>query len=102
MARMELAIYGSRVADLRWLPPLVIDSPLPCCSHHPTAEVCANICTVGVSQIRLLLVCQGVCLTQFAVSLVRYFSFMALQSLPGNDFWERIILMVTDPKLRYR
>eukprot|EP00891_Asterochloris_glomerata_P004773 jgi/Astpho2/4773/fgenesh1_pm.00067_%23_74_t len=31
-----------------------------------------------------------------------YFSFMALQSLPGNDFWERINLMVTDPKLRYR
>ena len=27
---------------------------------------------------------------------------MALQSLPGNDFWERINLMVTDPKLRYR
>ena len=80
----------------------MIDLPPPCCSHYTTAEVRADICTVGVSQMFLLLMSQGVWLTQFAASLIRYFAFMALQSLPGNDFWERIILVVTDPKLQYR
>lgn len=54
MAPKELAILRSRIADLRWLQPQVINVPLLCCSHHSTAEVCADICTVGVSQMFLL------------------------------------------------
>lgn len=54
MAPKELAILCSRIANLRWLQPQVINVPLLCCSHHPTAEVCADICTVGVSQMILL------------------------------------------------
>jgi len=29
-----------------------------------------------------------------------YFAFMAIESLPGSQFWERILLLITDPKQR--
>ena len=31
-----------------------------------------------------------------------YFAFMAIESLPGNQFWERILLLFTAPSRRYR
>ncbi|KAJ7945859.1 putative Boron transporter [Quillaja saponaria] len=31
-----------------------------------------------------------------------YFSFMAIESLPGNQFWERILLLFTAPSRRYK
>ncbi|KAG6412586.1 hypothetical protein SASPL_125268 [Salvia splendens] len=31
-----------------------------------------------------------------------YFSFMAIESLPGNQFWERILLLFTAPGRRYK
>jgi hypothetical protein len=31
-----------------------------------------------------------------------YFAFMAIESLPGNQFWERILLILTAPSRRYK
>lgn len=31
-----------------------------------------------------------------------YFAFMAIESLPGNQFWERILLLFTAPSQRYK
>ncbi|KAH7513529.1 hypothetical protein FEM48_Zijuj12G0210000 [Ziziphus jujuba var. spinosa] len=31
-----------------------------------------------------------------------YFAFMAIESLPGNQFWERILLLFTAPTRRYK
>ncbi|KAK6239531.1 hypothetical protein QUC31_005000 [Theobroma cacao] len=31
-----------------------------------------------------------------------YFAFMAIESLPGNQFWERILLLFTAPSRRYK
>lgn len=31
-----------------------------------------------------------------------YFAFMAIESLPGNQFWERILLLFTAPARRYK
>ena len=31
-----------------------------------------------------------------------YFAFMAVESLPGNQFWERILLLFTAPSRRYK
>ena len=31
-----------------------------------------------------------------------YFAFMALESLPGNQFWERLCLVATAPNRRYK
>ena len=31
-----------------------------------------------------------------------YFAFMAIESLPGNQFWERILLLFTAPGRRYK
>ncbi|GMH43262.1 hypothetical protein BSKO_11184 [Bryopsis sp. KO-2023] len=31
-----------------------------------------------------------------------YFAYMAIESLPGSEFWERILLLFTDPKKRYK
>lgn len=31
-----------------------------------------------------------------------YFAFMAIESLPGNQFWERILLLFTEPSRRYK
>eukprot|EP00252_Welwitschia_mirabilis_P000838 TRINITY_DN1081_c0_g1_i3.p1 TRINITY_DN1081_c0_g1~~TRINITY_DN1081_c0_g1_i3.p1 ORF type:complete len:478 (-),score=66.64 TRINITY_DN1081_c0_g1_i3:464-1897(-) len=31
-----------------------------------------------------------------------YFAFMAIESLPGNQFWERILLLLTAPSRRYK
>ncbi|KIZ03052.1 Boron transporter, putative [Monoraphidium neglectum] len=30
-----------------------------------------------------------------------YFAFMSLESLPGSQFWERLLLLATDPKRRH-
>lgn len=30
-----------------------------------------------------------------------YFAYMAIESLPGNQFWDRILLILTDPGLRH-
>ncbi|XP_068658603.1 probable boron transporter 2 isoform X2 [Aristolochia californica] len=34
--------------------------------------------------------------------LCGYFAFMAIESLPGNQFWERILLLFTAPSRRYK
>ena len=31
-----------------------------------------------------------------------YFAFMAIESLPGNQFWERMLLLFTVPSRRYK
>jgi len=31
-----------------------------------------------------------------------YFGFMAIESLPGNQFWERILLLFTAPSRRHK
>lgn len=31
-----------------------------------------------------------------------YFAFMAIESLPGNQFWERVLLILTAPSRRYK
>ena len=31
-----------------------------------------------------------------------YFAYMALESLPGSQFWDRILLVFTDPRIRAR
>lgn len=31
-----------------------------------------------------------------------YFAYMAIESLPGNQFWERILLLFTAPSRRYK
>ena len=31
-----------------------------------------------------------------------YFAFMAIESLPGNQFWERILLLFTAPSRRHK
>ena len=31
-----------------------------------------------------------------------YFAYMAVESLPGNQFWERILLLFTSPSRRYK
>lgn len=31
-----------------------------------------------------------------------YFAFMAIESLPGNQFWERILYLFTAPSRRYK
>ncbi|KAK4479339.1 hypothetical protein RD792_014851 [Penstemon davidsonii] len=31
-----------------------------------------------------------------------YFAFMAIESLPGNQFWERILFLITAPSRRYK
>lgn len=31
-----------------------------------------------------------------------YFAYMAVESLPGNQFWERILLLFTAPSRRYK
>lgn len=31
-----------------------------------------------------------------------YFAFMAIESLPGNQFWDRIVLLFTAPGRRYK
>ncbi|KAG4172527.1 hypothetical protein ERO13_A11G001000v2 [Gossypium hirsutum] len=37
-----------------------------------------------------------------AAVLWGYFAFMAIESLPGNQFWERILLLFTAPSRRYK
>ena len=34
--------------------------------------------------------------------LLGYFAFMAIENLPGNQFWERILLLFTAPSRRYK
>jgi boron transporter len=36
-----------------------------------------------------------------AAVLWGYFAFMAIESLPGSQFWDRFLLLLTDPKKRY-
>lgn len=31
-----------------------------------------------------------------------YFAYMAIESLPGNQFWERIVLLFTAPSRRFK
>lgn len=31
-----------------------------------------------------------------------YFAYMALESLPGSQFWDRLLLLFTDPRIRAR
>lgn len=31
-----------------------------------------------------------------------YFAYMAIESLPGNQFWERILLLLTAPSRRFK
>ena len=31
-----------------------------------------------------------------------YFAFMAIESLPGNQFWERLLFLFTAPSRRYK
>lgn len=51
----------------------------------------------------------GVAVFLFATPAIRqiptaclwgYFAFMALESLPGSQFWDRLLLLVTDPRKR--
>ena len=48
--------------------------------------------------------------TMFLTALIRwipravlwgYFAFMSLESLPGNQFWDRCLLLITDPRRRF-
>lgn len=31
-----------------------------------------------------------------------YFAYMAIESLPGSQFWSRLLLLFTDPRIRKR
>lgn len=43
------------------------------------------------------------CLKKIPTSVLwGYFAFMAVESLPGNQFWERILLLFTAPSRRYK
>ena len=51
----------------------------------------------------------GVCLALTSVIkwipksvLWGYFAYMAIESLPGSEFWDRILLLITDPKKRFK
>ena len=50
-------------------------------------------------------------LSIFAISVIKriptsvlwgYFAYMAIDSLPGNQFWERMLLLFITPKRRYK
>lgn len=53
---------------------------------------------------RTLLLCTGISpgikLIPSAV-LWGYFAYMAADSLPGSQFWDRLLLCFTDPRKRY-
>ncbi|KAE8683373.1 putative boron transporter 2 [Hibiscus syriacus] len=43
------------------------------------------------------------CLSKIPTSVLwGYFAFVAIESLPGNQFWERILLIFTAPSRRYK
>lgn len=60
---------------------------------------------IGLVQSLLVAACLGVTmgirLIPSAV-LWGYFAFMALESLSGSQFWDRLLYLATDPSKRYR
>lgn len=67
--------------------------------EHP-----AKMCT-GLVQSLLVAACLGLTM---AIRLIPsavlwgYFAFMALESLAGSQFWDRLLYLATDPAKRYR
>ena len=64
----------------------------------------AKMCT-GLVQSLLVAACLGLTM---AIRLIPsavlwgYFAFMALESLAGSQFWDRLLYLATDPAKRYR
>ena len=59
----------------------------------------------GLLQSLLVAVCLGLTMVLRLIPsavLWGYFAFMALESLKGSQFWERLVYLVTDPAKRYR
>ena len=59
----------------------------------------------GLLQSLLVAVCLGLTMVLRLIPsavLWGYFAFMALESLNGSQFWERLLYLVTDPAKRYR
>ena len=59
----------------------------------------------GLLQSLLVAVCLGLTMVLRLIPsavLWGYFAFMALESLKGSQFWERMIYLATDPAKRYR
>ena len=60
---------------------------------------------VGLLQSLLVAVCLGLTMVIRLIPsavLWGYFAFMALESLGGSQFWERLVYLMTDPAKRYR
>ena len=58
----------------------------------------------GLLQSLLVAVCLGLTMMLRLIPsavLWGYFAFMALESLRGSQFWERLVYLVTDPAKRY-
>ena len=59
----------------------------------------------GLLQSMLVGACLGItpALQRIPTAVVwGYFAYMALDSLPGSQFWDRLLLLLTDPKRRFR
>ena len=59
----------------------------------------------GLLQSLLVAACLGLTMVLRLIPsavLWGYFAFMALESLNGSQFWERLLYLVTDPAKRYR
>ena len=59
----------------------------------------------GLLQSLLVAVCLGLTMVLRLIPsavLWGYFAFMALESLKGSQFWERLVYLVTDPAKRFR
>ena len=61
--------------------------------------------SAGLLQSLLVAACLGLTMVIRLIPsavLWGYFAFMALESLAGSQFWERLVYLVTDPAKRYR
>ena len=73
--------------------------------YDPQSLVVIRNCSAGLLQSLLVAACLGLTMVIRLIPsavLWGYFAFMALESLGGSQFWERLVYIVTDPAKRYR
>jgi HCO3- transporter family len=83
-----------------------------CSSNHKSSS------TPGDSRVCSLCSLRAVCVSSTPAAMLRagitpglklipsavlwgYFAYMAADSLPGSQFWDRLLLVFTDPRKRY-
>ena len=75
------------------------------CSTYHSEQSSRPAVPAGLLQSLLVAVCLGLTMVLRLIPsavLWGYFAFMALESLKGSQFWERLVYLATDPAKRYR